>query len=94
MYPLVHIIWNDAASPSSGWMPSEVFKEQCGIMEAHTLGFLVAEDKTQYKVCQSYFPKEGDMSCGIAIPKKWVKQIKRLPDPSGTTRKSNRRGTK
>ncbi len=83
MYPMIHLKWHDASSPNSGWLEKDEFLDHCAIMEAYTCGYLVFEDETQYKVCQSYFPEDEQMSCGIAIPKIWVTSFVYLSVPPG-----------
>lgn len=83
MYPIAHIIWHDAGSPPSGWMDKDEFLEHCTIMQAETVGFIIAVDEQQIKVCQSFFPLDQQMGEGIAIPTRWITSLTYLTLPHG-----------
>jgi hypothetical protein len=67
---VVYVHWVDACSQDSWQSISSVTPL---VLESHTIGYLVAENKEAISVANTV-NDSNDVCCIIHIPKKWIKQ--------------------
>jgi hypothetical protein len=72
---MVLLIWHDAHSVSTGWMPTTEIEQEPAVV--HSVGWLLPDAKPNHIViAQSYIEDSADHI--LAIPLKMVEQIKIL----------------
>ena len=72
---LIHIVWHDAHSVSTGWMPTADIEPDPAVV--HSVGWLLPDAKPNHMViAQSYIDESSDHI--LAIPLKMIEQIKIL----------------
>ena len=74
-HTMVLVIWHDAHSVSTGWMPTADIEPDPAVV--HSVGWLLPDAKPNHMViAQSYIDESSDHI--LAIPLKMVEQIKIL----------------
>ena len=71
---LIYIEWKDAAT-SAGW----TYKEDTGLMDVRSVGWLVKQDKTTLTIATSQ-SKYGKFLDPLAIPKHSISKMKFLKE--------------
>jgi hypothetical protein len=74
-HTMVLLVWHDAHSVSTGWMPTSDIEPEPAVV--HSVGWLLPDAKPNHIViAQSYIEDSSDHI--LAIPLKMVEQIKIL----------------
>ena len=77
--PRVEVRWNDAAS-HGGWANLSDYRNDKGISEVESIGYLTKNTKQEIQLVQSR-SKNGTIADSITIPKAWIISAKYLSRP-------------
>lgn len=72
----VEVVWQDAAHQGKVIKLDKV-AEEATLVERHTTGYLVYQDKKRVVIAQTFDPEQKEVDDVIAIPAPWVRRRKR-----------------